>query len=72
MSVCPTSSTAIVPERWVEMVVGMVLLVVVGARGRTRTAQWHVAGRVEWVEESAERAMGLVPGFAGYPSSTID
>ena len=33
-------------------------------------AQGHVEGRVEWVEVSGETAMGLVPGFAGYPSLT--
>ena len=72
MNVRPTSSTVIALERWVEVVVERVLLVVVGDRGRTRTAQVHVAGRVEWVEELAERATGLVPWFTGYPSSTID
>ena len=33
-------------------------------------AQGHIAGRVEWVEVSVEMATGLVPRFAGYPSST--
>ena len=68
----PTSSTAKVLERWVVLEVVRVLLVVVGARGRTRMVQGHVAGRVELVEGSAERATGLVPGFADYPSSTIN
>ena len=42
----------------------------VGVRGRTKTVQGHVKGRVEWVEGSEVVATGLVPGFAGYPSST--
>ena len=45
-------------------------LVVAGVRGRTKTAQGHVVRRVESVEGLEERATGLVPGFAGYPSST--
>ena len=66
----PTSSTAKVLERWVVVVVVRVVVVVVGGRGRTRTAQGHVAGRGEWAEVLVEGAMGLVPGFAAYPSST--
>ena len=46
------------------------LLVVVGARGRTKTALGHVAGKVGSVVGSERRATGLVPGFAAYPSST--
>ena len=65
MNACPTSSTAKVLERWVQ-----VLMVVVEGRGRTTTAQGHVEGTVEWVEGSEVVATGLVPGFAGYPSST--
>ena len=53
------------------LVVGWVLQGVVGARGRTRTAQGHVAGRVGWVEVLVGVATGLVPGFTGYPSSTF-
>ena len=49
----------------------LVLMVVVGDRDRTRTAQGHVAGRVEWVEVMVEGATGLVPGLAYQPSSTI-
>ena len=49
-----------------------VLLVVVGGRCRTTTVQEHVVKMVEWVEELGELSTGLVPGFAGYPSSTID
>ena len=36
MNVCPTSSTVIALERWVEVVVERVLLVWVGARGQTK------------------------------------
>ena len=47
------------------------LLVVAVARGRTKTAQGHVEGTVEWVEGSEVMATGLVPGLACQPSSTI-
>ena len=64
---CPTSSTVAVLERWVS-----VLLVVVEVPGRTRRERvLDGATRVSvevWVSDST----GLVPGFAGYPSSTID
>ena len=53
------------------MEVVRVLLMVVGGRGRTRTAQGHVAERGEWVEVLVEGATGLVPGLAYQPSSTI-
>ena len=59
----PPSSTAIVLEQRVVLVVG--------ARGRTKTAQGHVEGTVEWVEGSEVMATGLVPGLACQPSSTI-
>ena len=52
------------------LVVGSVLLVVVGGRGRTTTAQERVVRMVEWEEVLEGRATGLVPGFAAYPSST--
>ena len=45
----PTSSTAKVLERWVELVVESVLQVV-GVQGQTKTAQGHVVRREEWVE----------------------
>ena len=53
-------------EQWVQM-----LLVVEGARDRTTTVQEHITGRVEWVEVSVRGAMGLVPEFAGFLSSTF-
>ena len=52
----PTSSTANVLERWVQV------LVVV--------AQEHVEAKEGSVEVSVERGTGLVPGFTGYPSVT--
>ena len=67
----PMSSTAKVLEQWVVLEMGRVLLVVVGARGRTRTAQGHVATTREWVIERVKCSTGLVPGVAGYPSSTF-
>ena len=63
MNSCPTSSTVIALEQWVESVVELVLQVV-GVPNRTRTAQGHVAGREESVVGSVERATGLVPRFA--------
>ena len=42
----------------------------VGVPNRTRTAQGHVEAKEGWVEVSVEMGMGLVPGFAAYPSST--
>ena len=54
-----------------ERGVVLVLLVVVVTQGRTRTALGHVARRVEWVEVSVRGAMGLVPKFAGFLSSTF-
>ena len=71
MNACPMSSSVIALERWAESAVESLLLVVVGVRGRTKTAQGHVEGREEWVEESEVVATGLVPGFAYQPSSTI-
>ena len=71
MNACPTSSTVIALERWVEVVVERVLLVGVGVRGRTTTAQGHVVGKVEWVVVSEGMATGLVPSLAYQPSSTI-
>ena len=73
----PTSSTAMVLERWVRLFVVAVgrvrvLQVVVGDRGQTTTAQGLVAERVGWMEVSVREATGLVPEFADYPSSTID
>ena len=70
MNMCPTSSTVIALERWVVLVAELVLQVVVGARGRTKTSLGHVAGKVEWAVGSEKRATGLVPGFAAYLSST--
>ena len=63
---CPTSSTVIVLERWVQG-----LVVVVEGRGQTTTAQGHVVGKVEWAVVSEGMATGLVPGLAYQPSSTI-
>ena len=71
MNACPTSSTVIALERWVDSVVELVLQVV-EVPNQTRMVQGHIAGREEWVEVLGELAMGLVPKFAGYPSSMID
>ena len=48
-----------------------VLQVVVGDRDQTTTAQGLVAEKVGLVVASGEGATGLVPGFAGYLSSTF-
>ena len=42
---------------------------VVGVLNQTKTVQGHVVGKVGWMEVSVKEATGLVPGFAGYPSS---
>ena len=70
MNACPTSSTVVALERWVELVMESALQVV-GVRGQTKTAQGHVVRREEWVVVSEVVATGLVPGFADYPSSTF-
>ena len=70
MDAHPTSSTVIALERWGVLEVVRVLLAVVGGRGRTTTVQGHVVRKEELVVVSVEMATGLVPGFAGYPSST--
>lgn len=65
MNTCPMGSTAFVLEQWVR-----VLLVVAGVPNQTKMAQGHVVRMEELVVVSVETVMGLVPGFAGYPSST--
>ena len=65
MNVCPTSSTVVALERWVE-----VLLVVVGGRGRTKRGQVLDGATQVWGEVSVSSSTGLVPGLAAYPSST--
>ena len=45
---------------------------VVDGGGRPRSNQDGARARRRKVEGSAERPTGLVPRFAGYPSSTID
>ena len=66
----PTSLTAEELEQWVVLEVGLALLVVVGVRGQTKTVQGHIVTTQEWVIKRDACPMGLVPGFAAYPSLT--